>query len=162
VKAIPLFVATFMLLAAGGAGAQMYRWVDKDGKVRYGDTPPPGVKTSSIKAPAAGPAPAASPAPDAKGAKDAKKGPLTPAEQEQAFRKRQADAAKAAEKAEADKAKAAQRTENCENAKQSLRQLESGQRIARTNAAGERYFLDDGQISQEAAKSRQVAQQACN
>ena len=33
--------AAVLALAATAAQAQMYRWVDKDGKVRYTDTPPP-------------------------------------------------------------------------------------------------------------------------
>src|SRR5689334_21122673 len=90
VKASSIYLA--LLLCAGTAFAQMYRWVDKDGKVRYGDTPPPGAKTSSIKGPASSAAPA--PAAAAKDAKDAKKGPLTPAEQEQEYRKRQAESRK--------------------------------------------------------------------
>ena len=36
------FCLLIMLLAAAGASAQTtYRWVDKDGKVHYGDQPPP-------------------------------------------------------------------------------------------------------------------------
>jgi hypothetical protein len=40
--------------------------------------------------------------------------------------------------------------------------MESGQRIARTDARGERYFLEDAQVAQEAAKARQAVQQWCN
>ncbi len=39
----PLFAALGLvaLLLAAAASAQLYRWVDKDGKVHYTDTPPP-------------------------------------------------------------------------------------------------------------------------
>src|SRR5436190_24256368 len=100
VKASWIFLA--LLFAAGTANAQLYRWVDKDGKVRYGDTPPPGAKTSSIKAPPPGPATSAAASKDAKDAKDgkdgkaAKKGPLTAAEKEQEYRERREEASKAA------------------------------------------------------------------
>jgi flagellar motility protein MotE (MotC chaperone) len=155
-----------MLIAAGGAGAQMYKWVDKDGKVRYSDTPPPaGVKTSTVKAPPAAPAAAAAPAAkdgkDAKDAKGAKKGPLTPAEQEQEYRKRRAEADKAAEKAAADQKELATKKADCERAREYLRTLESGQRVTRTNAQGERVFLDESQVAAEAASARQAAQTAC-
>ena len=144
-----------LLFAAGGALAQMYRWVDADGKVRYGDTPPPGVKTSSIKAPSSGgAAPAA-------GAKDAKKGPLTAAEQEQEYRKRQTDAGKAAAKAEAERRAKSERNEACERTKEYLGTLQSGQRIARTDAKGERYYMEEAQVAQEVAKAQQAMQQAC-
>lgn len=152
-RANPVFLA-LLLLAAGTADAQLYKWVDKDGKVRYGDTPPPGAAISSIKAPPAG---AAAPAPDAKGAK----APLTEAEREQAFRKRQADAAKAADKADADLRAKQEQSENCARMQENLRSLESGQRIMRFNAAGERYYLDDAQTAQEAANVRKSMQQVC-
>ncbi len=153
-----------LLLAAGHAGAQMYKWIDKDGKVRYSDTPPPGAKTSQVRAPASGAVPAdpAKDAKDAKGAKGAKKGPLTPAEQEQDYRKRQAEAQKEAAKAEQERGEKAAKQENCERSREALRTLESGQRMARTDAKGERYFLDDAQIAQEVAKARQSMQQSCN
>ena len=126
-----------LLLAAGSALAQMYRWVDADGKVRYGDTPPPGAKTSSIKAPSGGAAPAAA------AAKDAKKGPLTAAEQEQEYRKRQAESGKAAAKAEAENRAKTERNEACERTREYLSSLQSGQRIARADAKGERYYLEE-------------------
>ena len=156
VRAVAVCLAVLALLAAGSAVAQMYRWVDQDGKVRYGDTPPPGVKASLVTGP---PSAAPAPAPDAKGAK---KGPLTPAEQEREFRKRQADAGKAAEKAEAESRKKEERSENCARMREQLRTLESGQRIARIDSKGERYFLEDGQAAQEAANVRRSMQQGCD
>ena len=36
-----LAIAVAAMLVAATAGAQMYRWADKDGKVHYTDTPPP-------------------------------------------------------------------------------------------------------------------------
>ncbi len=76
-----VLVCAMSLAFAAGAAAQAYRWVDKDGKVRYGDTPPPGVKASPLKLPQGGGANVVSPPDDAAG-KAAKKGPLTPAEQD--------------------------------------------------------------------------------
>ncbi len=106
-------------LAAGTAQAQLQCWTTKDGKRECGDTPPAGAKVREIRGPST-PAPAA---PAAKGAasKDAKKGPLTPAEQEQAFRKRQIDAEKAREKEDKASADAAAKKENCERARDALR-----------------------------------------
>jgi hypothetical protein len=148
-----IFVVSFLFAVA--ASAQQYKWVDKDGKVRYGDVPPPGVNAQRLKPP---PGPAASaPAPSAK--KGEKDKPLSP---EAAFRKRQEEAQKDQQKqAQADQEAQAKR-ENCERAQGSLRTLESGQRIARTDAKGERYYLEDAQIAQETAKARQMVQQNCN
>jgi hypothetical protein len=151
-------VAIVFLLAAASAGAQMYRWVDKDGKVRYGDTPPPGAKTSSIKAPQSG---GAAPQAPAASSKDAKKGPLTPAEQEQEYRKRQAEARKAAEKAESESQSKNDLSEACTRSREYVASLQSGQRIARTNPSGERYYMDENQVAQELAKAQQAVQKSC-
>jgi hypothetical protein len=138
-------------VAAGSAQAQIKCW-NEGGKRVCGDTPPAGAKTTTLTTPAAPPPPAAS-------SKDGK--PLTPAEQEAAFRKRQSDAAKAAEKASAGAMEQAARSENCARARESLRQMESGQRVARTDAKGERYFLNEDQVDQEIQRARQVAQKSC-
>ena len=44
-----LAIAVAAMLVAATAGAQMYRWVDKDGKVHYTDTPPPDAAKSAQK-----------------------------------------------------------------------------------------------------------------
>jgi hypothetical protein len=138
----------------------LYRWVDKDGKVRYTDTPPPGgVKARTLGAPAAAPA---APAPADAAAKDAApKGPLTPAEQEQAFRKRQMDAQKAAEKADLARKENDAKQENCARAREALATYESGQRVARTNAQGERFYLEDDARAAEAEKARAAVRDWC-
>ncbi len=151
-----LFLVLLCLFAAS-AFAQQYKWRDADGKVRYGDVPPAGVKAERLKGPATGYAPA--PAPAAAASKDASGKPLTP---EQAFRKRQEEAAKDRDtQAKADQA-AQQKRENCERAQAALRTLESGQRVSRTTAQGERYFLAEAGIAQETEKARQAVQQSCS
>jgi hypothetical protein len=152
-----LWICLAMLFAASTAFAQMYKWVDKDGKVHYGNTPPPGSKTSSVKAPQS--SASAAPAP-ASAAKDAKK-PLTAAEQEQEYRKRQEDAAKAGKKAELEQQAKSEKGEACARTREYLATLQSGQRIARTNPSGERYYMDENQVAQETAKAQQAMQQAC-
>jgi hypothetical protein len=155
------WIFLFALAFAGAAHAQ-YRWVDKDGKVRYGDTPPAGVKATALGAPASGSAPAV-PAAASKDAKkeDAKKGPMTAAEKEQDYRKRQAEAKKDQEKSEKSQQAATDKAENCKSAREYQRTLETG-RVARTNAAGERYYMEEDQIAQELAKSKQAVQKNCN
>jgi hypothetical protein len=62
---------TILLLALSTSTyGQVYKWVDKDGKVQYTDTPPPdGAKS---QAPVARPSPARSASDEAKGKSDAK------------------------------------------------------------------------------------------
>ena len=155
-------VLTVFACLMSGAQAQVYCWNTKDGKRQCGDTPPPGVKATAMGAPAA---PAASPAPSGANdaaSKEAKKGPLTPAEQEQEFRKRQLEAQKAGEKEEQARRDADAKKENCDRAREALRILESGQRIARADKEGERYYLDEAQVAQETERARQAVQRSCN
>ena len=152
------WICLAMLFAASTAFAQMYKWVDKDGKVRYGDTPPPGSKTSAVKATSSG---AAAPAPASSAGDAKKKDPLTAAEQEQEYRKRQQEAEKAGKKSEQEQQAKVQKNEGCERTKEYLNTLQSGQRIARTNPSGERYYMDENQVAQEVAKAQQAVQQAC-
>ena len=140
------------VLFASAAAAQQYKWVDQNGKTQYGDVPPPGVTAQRLKPPPSGTAPAPAPA-----AKKSDK-PLSP---EAAYRKRQEDAQKENEKAAQAEQEAAAKRENCIRAQEGLRALESGQRIARTDAKGERYYLEDAQIAQETARARQIVQESC-
>jgi len=156
-----VLVCAMLLAFAAGAAAQAYRWVDKDGKVRYGDTPPPGVKASPLKLPQGGGANVVSPPGDAAG-KAATKGPLTPAEQDAEFRKRQADAQKARDKEDQAQRDAAAKQDNCKRARESLAVLESGQRVSRYTAEGERYYLDDSVREAETARARESVNSWCN
>ena len=145
-------------VAVGVAHAQAYKWVDKSGHVEYGDRPPPGAKVTPLRNVAPPPAPAAS----AKGdAKAAQKGPLTPAQQELEFRRRMKAAQDAAAKADRERQAAEEKKQNCENAKQTLRTLQSGQRIARVDSKGERYFISDEQRAQDTARARTAVSQWC-
>lgn len=160
-KRLPLLEGLCLAAAlafSAGAAAQMYKWKDANGRIRYGDTPPPGVDATTIRAPSsyAPPAPAA----DAQNGKGDKKAPpLTP---EQAFEKRQKERADAEQKAAKERADAEQKRTNCDLAQAQLRTLQSGQRISTTNAAGERVFLDEGQIAAETARAQKSVADWCN
>lgn len=162
-KIQPRFFAFALCLAMAAASAQSYRWIDKDGKVVYGDVPPPGVKVTTLRPAPPSAAPPAAPAAAGKdAAKDAKKGPLTPAEQEQAFRKRKLEEEDARKKQEEALAAEQGRKQNCDRAQENVRQIESGQRIARTDAKGERYYLDDDQRGTELGNARKAAADWCS
>ena len=151
------------LVVSASVSAQQYKWVDKDGKVRYGDTPPAGVKATPLRGSSAPAAPA--PRSEAKDAKDGKaaKAParLTPAEQEAEFRKRRQQAEKDQQKSALAAQEARDRRANCEAARDALRQLQSGERITKTNAQGERYFLDDAQREAEMDRARRLQKDSC-
>ncbi len=148
---------------SGHSFAQLNKCVDTAGKTTYTQSPCPSNTRSapiSRTVPPAAPA-AAAPAGDAaKGATEAKSGPRTPAEAEQAFRKRQQDQADAQKKQEEKLAESRQKDENCQQARAGLASLEAGRQV-RFDAKGERTFLDDNQIAQEKDKARKAVEQFC-
>ena len=151
-------------LAFAATAAAQSKWVDKDGRVTYGDAPPQGVAAQPMRRGSAAPLPyTTSPSPDQadkkEGDKEAAK-PLTPAEQDAAFRKRLQDAEKEREKQAKTDSDAAAKRDNCARAQEYARTLEGG-RVTGTDAKGERYFLDDSQLAQEAATARQNVRDWC-
>jgi hypothetical protein len=151
-----LFTIVMLGFALGfvdGASAQQFRWIDKDGRVQYGDTPPPGVKATRLKPPPAGSASA-----PAAAKKDGDK-PLSP---EAAFRKRQEEQAAEDKKSAQASADAEAKRQNCESARGQLRSIQAGQRMSTTNAQGERVFLDDAQIAAERARAEQAVAASCS
>jgi len=139
--------AAFCTLAV----AQQYRWVDRDGRIGYGDVPPPGAQVTRLRPPPAAPAaPAAA-------RKDSEK-PLSP---EAAFQKRQKEAREQEEKSAKGRAEAETRRVNCEQAQASLRYLQSGQRATTTTATGERVFLDDDQRGAETERAQRAVNEWC-
>ena len=131
---------------ATAAMAQQYKWVDANGKVQYGDTPPPGVQATRLKPPPAGAsAPAAAPK-------------VNP---EAAFRNRQQERQKSDEKSAKERADAETKRVNCEQSQASLRSLQSGQRITTSNAAGERVFIDDAERAKEIERTQRAVNEWC-
>jgi len=139
---------------AAGASAQQFRWVDKDGRVQYGDTPPPGVKATRLKPPP----PGSAPAPSSTAKKDGEKG-LSP---DAAFRKRQQEREAEEKKNAQTSANAELKRQNCEAAQASVRSIQSGQRISTVDKAGERIYLDDQQVAGELARAQQAVAANCN
>jgi hypothetical protein len=153
-KAIALIAG----LAFVGAAAAQSKWVDRDGRVTYGDAPPQGANAQSMRR---APSPYASQAEAPADKKDEAKKPLTAAEQDAEFRKRQKEAEKDREKQAKSEQNAADKRENCARAQENVQVLETG-RVARYDSKGERYYLDDGQLAQESVKARQAVRDWCN
>lgn len=85
----------------------------------------------------------------------------TDAERQLDFEKQQREAAEAAKKAQ-DQAKAQQQAaQRCASLRANVTTLQSGVRITRVNAQGERYFVDDAQRQAEAANAQNEISQHC-
>ncbi len=146
-------VATVLLaLLSLTVGAQVYRWVDKDGKVQYSDQPPPpgAGKAEATRITSSTPSSGSggTPAPPAKGApgKDAGDKAKAKAEPDNAA------------KAEADAQKKRETAEFCDNARGEVRQLQNGNRLSVTSPDGEvRFIEDDERASRIARLQKQIA-----
>lgn len=160
-RRINLFVIS--LLVALPAGAEIYQWRDAHGHVHYSDTPPAGENATTIRpavAPTVQPGKDVATGTGAGGSAEAAK-PETLAERDLAFRQRRAEAAAAAAKAEQEHQQSAQRQRDCEQGRNQLVALESGQRLARFNRDGEREVLDDKGRADEIARTQKFIQSAC-
>jgi len=153
IAGVTLIFAFAAALAAPTAFAQ-WKWKDASGGTQYGDSPPPGVQATRLR-----PLPGASPG-TASGSPPAA-APMSMAEQEQAFRRRQMEAQEAEKKQLADAQRAEQMRERCIQARGYLAGLENGGRVVRFNEAGERQYLEDAQIDEAKARARQTVAEAC-
>ena len=157
----------FMALSAH---AEIYKWKDKDGSIRYSDVPPPSnIKNESITKKIPRPAAPAEVSPEANKAvtstgKDAvtntKDAPPLSKEETAAKNAKEAEAKK---KAEADKqAELKYRQESCAAARKNLAMYDNGGRIATTDDKGERRFLGDDEISKGKVEAQRDVDKFCN
>jgi hypothetical protein len=86
----------------------------------------------------------------------------TLAERDAEFRKRQQERAESERKSQDEQQKASQKAADCERSRGYLRALEDGVRITRTDASGNREYLDDGQRAAEMDRMRKSITQLCN
>lgn len=158
-----------LLLTALPAQAQ-WKWRDANGRVQISDlAPPPSVPEKDIlqrprgaqSAPAVSAAPAAPAASAASAAPAAAAKPKGPLDAEIEKRRKAEEQDKAAKARAEEERRSAQRADNCNRAREMVTTLESGQRIARVNAKGEREFLDDGQRAAEVRRAREVMASDC-
>jgi len=157
-------LATLIGLGLALPAAAQWKWRDKRGQTQYSDLPPPpGVPESDIvQRPAAAgarralvvtaPASAASAAPLAA---------ARASDPELEARRKKAEQ-EVADKKKAEDAKiAATRADNCVRAKDQLRTLDSGIRIARVDSKGEREILDDTARAAEGRRMRDLIASEC-
>lgn len=163
-----LSLAGLLVALSFTASAQaQYVWLNEKGTKQYSDMPPPASVPNNriLKAPSqtlrALP-PSASEneeTSDAAGqnsmsAKD--KAPLTIAEKNADFQRRKMEQAEKDKKADEQAKYAAAKAKNCERAGLYQRSLQAGERIARNDKNGERYFLNDQQRAEEMQENKRI------
>jgi hypothetical protein len=130
--------------------ADLYKWVDSSGHTQYSDKPPVGVNAETVKN-------HLSSVQSGGGSGQAD----TPAEQEQAFRKRQKQAQDANKKQDADAERQQDMQQACDSARSRAAGLEAGGRQVRFDPTGERHYLDDSEISQAKSSAQQDIGKYC-
>ena len=131
------------LAFASLASAQLYKYVDKDGKTVYTDQPPAGSDTKQMNVPTAPAASAPAPA-------------KSYVQQDKELQKGRDKATENAKKAEETATRARAEEERCNSAKAAYQQYALGGRLTKLDDKGEKVFLGDAEI--DAARERAKAQ----
>ena len=172
-RLLPCLLGCCLLLPL--AAQAQWQWIDKSGKPVFSDTaPPPDIPEKNIlrrgnlppqrpnpgvvnlsqgaddKAPGA-PSAAGAPAPEAK--------PRVDKELDEKVKK--AEEEEKAKKAAEEQRVAKARAENCSRARQAKATYDSGIRVARINAQGEREIVDDNIRAQETRRLQAVIDSDC-
>ena len=167
VRRVAALAVGFLLV---GQAAAQWAWKDDNGRLVFSDRPPPaGVKPDLIVRP---PGQSGSYVPslrsgdepqraDATRADSSKAAPRTMAEREMEYRKRQTELAEAEKKQAEQQALNTRRQQECERSRGYLRALEDGMRVTRTDAQGNREFIDDNQRAAEMARVREMLARDC-
>ena len=163
---LPFALRSLAALLIGSALATsalaQWQWIDNSGRKVFSDTAPPaGTPDKNILKRPAGGAVHSTPAPSAP-APQAATPPAAPAvDKELEARKKAAEAAEAQkEKAQAEQ-QAKARADNCERARKAKATLDSGMRVATTNAKGEREIMDDTRRASETQRLEQIIRSDC-
>ena len=140
-----ILVLACALAASTAAFGQLYKWVDKDGKVTYSDQPPPAQQSKQLNLNTG----VASP-------------PTRSAiERDKEIEKGRVEAREKAKVASEKERKSEIDQENCKAARAYLKTVESGVRVSTMDDKGEQVILDDDQIAAERVKAQKAVDEAC-
>ncbi|MBU6271325.1 MAG: DUF4124 domain-containing protein [Betaproteobacteria bacterium] len=144
-------------LLAAPAAAQ-FKWVDENGRTVYSDQPPPPGRALVKQL---DPPPPVTPASPPAAANPAGTARPSPAERERLARQRTEEGRKAAEKQAEEARRATELRQACADRQADLRVLDSGTRVLRVDANGERAFMSDEEISRRRQMLVQSIQDEC-
>ncbi|MDB5840725.1 MAG: hypothetical protein JWQ23_2677 [Herminiimonas sp.] len=167
-KPIRMAVVALAAVALTGPASAQYMWLGENGVKQYSDIPPPSSvpKSRILKQPGQASPQALQTNNTAPAEADAEKDTGSPAAKEQAamttaqrnaeYNKRRIEQAEKDKKAADEQKLAGERARTCDQARAYQRSLESGERLARMDRNGERFFLNDAQRAQEAAETKRI------
>lgn len=166
-----LLLAALACALCLGASAQ-WRWLDGNGRQVFSDRPPPpevpeknilrraGVRGPAYETSAPPGASATSAAMPSPGATAPSQGDKALVEKKKEVEKQASDVQAAQRRADEEKV-ARLKADSCARARQAKAGLDAGGRMARTNAEGEREFLDDAGRDEESARIQSVIDADC-
>lgn len=135
------------LALAPVVSAQMYKYIDKDGKTVYTDQPPSTVDPKQMSIPSAATG----------GSSPAK----TYVERDKELQKARDKMKEGEKKSGETSARAREDEERCQVARTALTHYTEGGRISKYNEKGERVSLGDAEIDAEREKARRQVEQDC-
>jgi len=136
-----VIVALVMAFACGRAMAVTYKWIDENGRVVYGDTPPAGVKAERV---VTGTAPADPAAVRDLAAKDAE------------INKRMQQRSEAEAKADKDRVDVNLRRSQCQQATGRIKSLREDANVFRYNEKGERVYFTAAERESSIAQNQKI------
>jgi hypothetical protein len=143
-----IIVLAIAMALAPVATAQLYKYVDKDGKTVYSDQPPPNTASKQVNVQSG---PAAAPA----------AGPKSAVEKDKELEKSRKEAREKQEKQAKAAQKEQQASERCAQAKRNVQGYTDGGRIAKYDDKGQRVFMDDAEIAASLERARREMAEAC-
>lgn len=135
------------LAVAPGAFAQLYKHVDKDGRVTYSDKPPAGADAKPVHLP--------------KSVTDAPSGPKSYVEKDKELDKKRKELKEKSTKADEAAARAQEDEQRCQHARTNYQTYAQGGRIYKIDEKGERVFMGDADIERERERTRREMEEAC-
>jgi hypothetical protein len=150
-KRLLLFAA--LIAWSGMAGAVVYKWIDAQGKLQYGDRPPDGVHAEVVELLGTHVARAAAAASSAASSSSSSSSSRTAAAGSQ-------DDATLKKSVEGDVEQT--RDKQCADAQDHYKKLIEGRRLYKTGANGERQYLTSDEIDAERVNAKRDLDAICN
>jgi hypothetical protein len=143
-KRLLLFAA--LLAWSGMAGAVVYKWVDAQGKVQYGDRPPDGVHAEVVELLGTHVARTVS-----TGTTNSSPSPRTPGTPEETSDKKAVDS-------DVEQT----RLKQCADAQERYKKLIEGRKLYKAGADGERQYLTSDEVDTERLNAKRDVDTTCN
>ena len=168
-KLLPLLLAVLVLTASPILSqAEVYKWKDKDGTIKYSDTPPPSnIKQEAVKGKRklgepTGKAPLA-PVENAVATpniiREKPEPPISP--EESAAKQRQKTAEAEKRNKQEKEAEVKRKADNCTAAKSNMETYTQGGRAYKMNEKGEREYLGEKDFAEGKQKAQQEINENC-